>query len=78
MRYFSANKETMNSFRQYIINILDQPNGKADEPWAEDTELLALSPHEYDNDLFAPIIANALENEVVIEITENEYFGEDI
>jgi hypothetical protein len=72
MRYFTAPPQLFNFLRSRIMLDLGQPNGKADQPWAEGITSIALSPHEYAPPEFTILIEYALENGAS-EITEDEY-----
>ena len=72
MRYFTAPPQLFNFLRSQIMLDLCHPNGKADQPWAEEITSIALSPHEYTRPEFTMLIEYALENGAT-EITEEEY-----
>lgn len=65
--------------RAQAMQTLGQPNGKAEEPWAENGDFvsggmvhIALSPHQYTGEFWTPMIAAAL-SAGVEEITEAQY-----
>ena len=72
MRYFTAPTQLFNFLRSQIMLDLGQPNGKADQPWAEGITNIALSPHEYTPPQYVAMIDYALANGAT-EITEEEY-----
>lgn len=75
MRFFKGSTELFNAMRSQVMALLSQPNGKADEPWAEDTTTLALAPHEYTPPEYQALIEHALANGGE-EITEHQYHNE--
>lgn len=79
MRYFLAAKLISDAVREQAKQALQQPNGKADEPWNENGDFavngvvyLALMPHQYQGPFWEPMIAGALAAGVE-EITEQQY-----
>lgn len=63
------------------MTVLEQPNGRADEPWPVDGLFhdtthgyLALGEHHTTGD-FAPLIAQFVDGENAVEITEEEYYA---
>lgn len=73
MRYFLSSSAAFDAFRAVIVDMLALPSGTADEPWPVGITHLALAPHEYNDERFAPIITNAIAQGQVEEITEMEY-----
>jgi hypothetical protein len=74
MRYFTGPSAVFDAYRAAIMSALGQPNGAADEPWPEQINSLALSPHEYEPPHYAAMISDALQNGIE-EITEAEYLA---
>jgi len=72
MRYFSAPAQLFDAIRAQVMQTLGQPNGSADQPWAEGITSIALAPHEYTPPQYVAIIDYALANGAT-EITEAEY-----
>jgi len=79
MRYFRALQQISDAVRQQAMSALQQPNGRANEPWSESGDFvaggfvyLALSPHQYEGGFWGPLVQAAIAAGVE-EITEQEY-----
>lgn len=72
MRYFTATPELFNALRSMVMEMLGQPNAKAEQPWPAGITSLALCPHEYTPPDYAALIDYALANGAR-EISEAEY-----
>lgn len=72
MRYFFAPYQLFDTLRAQVMQMLGQPNGRADQPWSVGITSIALAPHEYTPPQYVAMIDYALANGAT-EITEEEY-----
>jgi hypothetical protein len=76
MRYFRSTPETFDAFREVIAGMLGLPSARAEQSWDAGITHLALSPHEYNDPTFAPMIEQAIADDQVEEIDEATYRAE--
>lgn len=81
MRYFRATPEIESAMRTTLANALEQPNGKATQPWASGGDFefqgacyLALGSHHTEGAFWSQFLAEAIEAGVE-EITSQQYLS---
>jgi len=79
MRYFKVELSTLNAIRLQVMVALDQPNGRADEPWPVDGTFndgthgyVALGDHHVTGE-FAPLLEEFISTPGVDDIDEEAY-----
>lgn len=81
-RFFRVETALLNSIRLQVMEALEQPNGRADEPWPvggnhnDDTHgYIALGSHHTAGEFFGPLFAQLAALPGVEEIDEDNYFA---
>jgi hypothetical protein len=81
MRFFRSQRSVASVIRNQVVLALEQPNGKAEEPWPVDGDFvigdevyLALGAHHTEGSFWSVMLASAISNGVE-EITAEQFFS---
>jgi hypothetical protein len=73
MRFFRSTIDVLDAFRDQLIAMLDLPKNGTNEPWSKGVDHIAFAPHEYNDPRFLPMINDALNAGLAVEISQQEY-----